>query len=99
MRNSLFLALGVCACVAGFSSPLAAATINVAAGGNLQQAITNAQPGDTIELARGVSYVGNFTLVAKGGSAPITIRTSGDAGLPGIGGRIGPSNEIGRAHV
>jgi hypothetical protein len=92
MRSSLFLALGVCACAAGFSPPLEGATISVAAGGNLQQAITNAQPGDTIELARGASYVGNFTLVAKAGIAPITIRTSGDAGLPGTGGRIGPSN-------
>lgn len=73
--------------------PVAGATIAVPAGGNLNQAILNAQPGDTITLARGAVYTGNFTLGNKGGaSAAITIRTDGDQGLPGAGGRISPDS-------
>lgn len=74
------------------SPPLAAATLPVSAGGDLQQAINTAQAGDTIALQPGATYVGNFVLPDKGGSAPITIRTASDAGLPGEGGRINPSD-------
>ena len=45
-----------------------AATVRVAPGELLQQAIDRAQPGDTVEIERG-NYVGNFT-VAK----PLTLR-------------------------
>ena len=69
-----------------------AATIPVPPGANLQQAIDAAQPGDTIVLAPGAVYSGSFTLTAKSGDAPITIRTAGDAGLPGDGARISPGH-------
>jgi hypothetical protein len=75
-----------------------AATISVATGAELQSAIVNAQPGDTILLARGVVYTGNFMLTDKGpstgglsGPSTITIRTSGDEGLAGEGERVLPT--------
>jgi len=83
----------ICACATFLSAPAAAATIAVPAGGNLYQAILNAQPGDTITLARGAVYTGNFTLSNKGGdSSTITIRTDGDQGFPAAGGRISPAS-------
>jgi hypothetical protein len=59
------------------AGPCAAATIAVPAGGDLHTALMNAKPGDTIALARGETYVGNFTLPNKQGSEFITIRTAG----------------------
>jgi hypothetical protein len=78
------------------SSAVQAATIPVPAGGNLQLAINSAQPGDTIELAAGATFIGPFTLPNKGGSGTdadwITIRTSApDSSLPPAGQRISPS--------
>src|SRR5262249_61229684 len=67
-----------------------AATISIPSGGDLQQAINAAQPGDTIALTPGAVYSGSFTLTVKSGDAPITIRTAGDAGLPGDGARLSP---------
>ena len=67
-----------------------ASIIQVPAGGNLQQAIVTAQPGDVITLVPGATYVGNFTLMPKSGNAFITIRTAGDDGLPSDGGRVSP---------
>jgi hypothetical protein len=70
-----------------------AATIAVAAGGNLQAAINAAQPGDTITLAAGATYVGNFTLPNKGAlTQAITIRSAAaDSLLPAAGVRMSPS--------
>jgi regulation of enolase protein 1 (concanavalin A-like superfamily) len=69
-----------------------AATITVAAGGNLQAALNQAAPGDTIVLAAGATYTGNFVLPAKGGTSYITIRSSAaDSSLPAAGTRIAPS--------
>lgn len=80
-----------CACVLTVVSAASAATIAVPAGGDLHQAMLMAQPGDTILLARGAVYTGNFTLSNKGGDTrPITIRTDGDAGFPAAGERISP---------
>src|SRR6266853_3030888 len=75
---------------------LSAATIAVAAHGDLQAAIDRSRPGDTIELEPGATYVGHFTLPSKDPSAPgaaafITIRTAGPDAVP-EGGRIGPAN-------
>src|SRR5206468_7419566 len=81
MRISL-VAARVCASLLLTTSSAIAATIDVAAGGNLQTAINNAQSGDTITLHAGGTYTGNFKLPNKNGSALITIRTAGDAGLP-----------------
>src|SRR5262249_23966133 len=72
--------------------PAAAATITVPDGGNLQQAIASAAPGDTIALAPGATFIGSFTLPARIGDGVITIRTAGDDGLPGDGERVSPAN-------
>jgi len=71
----------------------AAATISVPAGGDLYAAILNAQAGDTIALAPGATYTGNFTLPVKSGTGVITIRPAGLDSLPA--GRISP-NSIGQ---
>src|SRR5512146_180099 len=84
--------LAACGCMWLLVPPaLAAATLPVPPGGDLQQAINTAQAGDTIALQPGATYVGNFVLPDKAGSAAITIRTAGDTGLPGGGSRINPS--------
>jgi hypothetical protein len=74
----------------------AQAQIYVAAGGDLQGAIDNARPGDTILLQPGATYVGNFVLPNKGGStAFITIRSAApDTALPGAGERVTPGYEF-----
>ncbi len=66
-------------------------TIHVPAGGNLQQAIDLAAPGDTITLAPGATYTGNFRLRKKGGLSFITITTADPATLPPPGVRITPA--------
>lgn len=53
-----------------------ATTIVVPAGGNLQTAINNAVPGDTIVLEAGATYRGPFILPKKTGDAYITIQSS-----------------------
>jgi hypothetical protein len=79
-------------CVLTSAAPSRAATITVAAGGNLQAAINAAAPGDTILLPAGAVFTGNFVLPVKGGSAFITIRSAAaDASLPAAGVRIDPS--------
>ena len=40
-----------------------AGTINVPAGGDLQGALTSAQPGDNIILAAGATFTGNFHII------------------------------------
>ena len=68
------------------------ATLNVAAGGNLQAAIDAARPGDTIVLQAGATFNGPFRLRVKNGTTPIIIRSSsGDASLPAAGQRITPA--------
>src|SRR5215510_299201 len=84
------IAVGVSLCLCVAVSSARAATITVPAGGDLQAAINDAQPGDTIALEAGATYTGNFKLPAKNGATFITIRTAGDADLPGEGGRISP---------
>jgi hypothetical protein len=54
--------------------PARAATVSVPAGGDFQAALATAQPGDTIQLQMGATFVGNFTLPQKDGAAYITIR-------------------------
>src|SRR5438445_538169 len=54
--------------------------IDVPPGGDLQAALDQAQPGDTIRLAAGATYTGWFTLPAKPGAGDILIRTSWRAG-------------------
>src|SRR5262245_46396234 len=66
-------------------------TINVAAGGDLQAAINQAQFGDVVVLQAGATFTGNFTLPNKTGTGWITIRSSTtDANLP-LGTRVTPA--------
>jgi hypothetical protein len=67
------------------------AVLTVPANGNLQNALNAAQPGDTITLAPGAVYRGNFTLPAKTGSSYITITTAQLNTLPPEGQRITPA--------
>src|SRR5688572_12616247 len=53
-----------------------AATIEVAANGNFQEALNAANPGDTIVLPAGATYTGNFRLPNKEGTSFITIQSS-----------------------
>lgn len=69
-----------------------AETLTVSAGGSLQAAIDAAQPGDTIVLQPGATFVGNFLLPVKSGSSSITIRTAHGAGLPAAGVRVTPAH-------
>ena len=68
-------------------------TIAVNAGGNLQAAINNALPGDTIVLQAGATFTGTFSLPNKGSSTNwIYIRSSAYSSLPLPGNRVGPAN-------
>jgi hypothetical protein len=72
----------------------ASSYITVPAGGNLQAALDAAQPGDTILLEPGATFVGNFVLPAKSSAttAYITIRSAAsDTLLPAQGVRMNPS--------
>jgi hypothetical protein len=80
----------VCLCAAS-SSPAAAATLTVNAGGDLQAALNSAQPGDTILIQAGATFTGNYTLPVKSGSGYVTVRSSAaDAQLPAAGVRMTP---------
>jgi PKD repeat protein len=84
------LAVAVIVCTV---RPLEAQTIFVPAGGNLQQALNSAQPGDTIFLQEGAEFVGNFVLPVKSGVGLITVRSSApDNVLPAAGVRIRPAD-------
>jgi outer membrane biosynthesis protein TonB len=74
-------------------APPSAQTVTVPAGGSLQLAIDQAQPGDTILLQPGATFTGNFVLGAKTGDAVITIRSAApDGRLPAANVRISPSD-------
>src|ERR1043166_6922409 len=70
------------------ASPTLAATLVVPSGGDLQAAINNAAPGDTIILDAGATYRGPFTLPKKTGDLYITIQSSRAAEITG---RVSPS--------
>lgn len=69
-------------------SPPAGSTIVVNAGGNLQTAINNAVPGDTLVLQAGATFTGPFTLPNKAGAGWIYIQSSAYASLPAPGTRV-----------
>jgi hypothetical protein len=70
-----------------------AATIYVAAGGDLQRALNAAQPGDTVLVEANAEFVGNFVLPVKTGDAWITLRSATpDGELPLEGTRIQPAD-------
>jgi hypothetical protein len=66
-------------------------TINVREGGDLQEILDLARPGDVITLEAGATFKGNFTLPAKAGLEWIVIRSSApDSSLPPPGTRVTP---------
>lgn len=71
--------------------PSNGATLVVEAGGDFQNALHAAQPGDTITLANGATYTGNFVLPPKTGASCITIQPKSMTGLPTAGERIVPA--------
>jgi hypothetical protein len=80
-------------CVAGLlglCSPALGGTLILAAGQDLQAALDQALPGDTIELAAGATFTGNFTLPNKGDARWIYIRSSASAQMPS-GVRVSPA--------
>src|SRR5579875_831480 len=78
-------------CIILTASAALAANINVPAGGDLQAALNSAQPGDTVTLAAGATYVGNFFLGPNPGPAWITIQSSDMSTLPPAGTRVAPA--------
>jgi hypothetical protein len=90
-RLSIASIIFVSLAIAG-ASDAEPATIAVPANGDLHAALLNAQPGDTITLAPGATYVGNFTLPAKSGDAFITIRSASFDPVP-AGARISPGHK------
>ena len=81
-------------------SPVAAATVRVKAGDNLQAAINAAQPGDTLLLEAGAIFSGNFVLPVKPGAEFITIRTDiADAEVAGPDIRITPAKAVRLAKI
>ena len=69
-----------------------AATIYVPSGGNLQAALNQARPGDTVLLEPGATFVGNFILPAHGGTSYVTVRSAASNDLlPRAGQRMSPA--------
>jgi len=68
-------------------------TLTVAAGGNLQAALDQAELGDTIVLEAGATFTGKFKLPNKtSGSGWIYVVSSKLASLPPAGQRVGPND-------
>ncbi len=70
-------------------------TWTVNAGDDLQAALDNARPGDTIVLSAGATFIGNFVLPAKAAdsTAYITVTSSAaPSSLPDPSTRIGPGD-------
>ncbi|MCA1558400.1 MAG: hypothetical protein LC731_07670, partial [Acidobacteria bacterium] len=69
----------------------AGSSIVVRAGDNLQAALDDARPGDTITLEAGATFRGTFRLPKKSGAQFITVRSSTrDSELPQAGERLDP---------
>src|SRR5262249_29962400 len=66
--------------------------VSLHAGNDLQAAINNAQPGDTLVLDAGATFSGPITLPNKAGTQWITIESSALSQLPANDGRVGPQN-------
>lgn len=74
-------------------TPPGGQTITVPAGGNLQTALNNAQPGETIVLQAGATYKGPVTLPDKvAGSGWIYVVSSNYSDLPPPGTRVSPND-------
>src|SRR5262245_4446698 len=75
----------------GYKAPTGQ-TIGVNAGGDLQSALDQAQPGDVILLQAGASFTGNFVLSNKNGTGWITVRTSTSDAIMPQGTRVTPDS-------
>jgi len=74
-------------------SPPSGSTISVNVGGDFQAALDKANPGDTILLQAGATFIGPFTLPKKGtGTAWIYIQSSAYSNLPPPGTRVAPTD-------
>jgi hypothetical protein len=89
--KTLLLAFAVTLCAAA-PNPARAATIEVHAGGDLQLALNNAQPGDVLVLEAGATFAGEYTLPVTPASntSYITVRSSRCSELP-AGVRVSPA--------
>jgi hypothetical protein len=72
--------------------PSTGRTIHVPAGGDLQQALDAARPGDVVALQAGATYVGHFVLPRKDGDGWIVSRTDAADSrlLDSVALRVGP---------
>src|SRR5262249_33512907 len=89
-------------CAEPLESRLVPTTFSLHQGGNLQNAIDAAQPGDTILLDAGATFTGPITLDAKKGPNKwITIQsnTAGGNNFPGSNVRVGPGNASSMAKI
>jgi hypothetical protein len=68
--------------------------IAVRKGDDLQAALNEARPGDTLVLEAGATFIGTFTLPAKAGDGVITVQTAAVESLPGQGTRVGPGDAV-----
>jgi hypothetical protein len=88
------VAVAILAVTASGAAAQTASPIVVTAGGNLQAALNQAQPGQVVEVQAGATFDGNFILPVKTGTGSITVRTSTpDAQLPAVNARIGLAHE------
>ena len=94
----MLLASAIAVAAAAAPASQQGTVIRVAAGENLQAAIDRARPGDTILLAAGARFSGNFILREHQGTSFITIRTGAD-GLPEAGMRTSPRHAAALAHI
>ena len=90
IQSLRFSAIFFINCSLIFSLSALASDIAVPAGGDLQAAIYAAVPGDTITLAAGAVFTGQFFFPEKNGSNWITVRSSRYANFPQLK-RVGPS--------
>ncbi|HXH05501.1 MAG TPA: hypothetical protein VNI83_02810 [Vicinamibacterales bacterium] len=92
LARSLAVVFAVAAASAAVAFARAPARIVVAAGDDLQAAIDRARGGDEILVEAGATFVGNFRLRARPGTAYITIRSSAVPPRLPAGGRVGPQH-------
>jgi hypothetical protein len=84
LRSGLFCVFSALAVM-----PASAASRSVAAGGDLQGALNQAQGGDVITIAAGAKFTGHFTLRPNNSGQWITIQSSAMSSLP-EGKRVAP---------
>ena len=67
-------------------------TLTLKSGDDLQRALEEARPGDTLVLQAGAVFVGPFTLPRKQGAEFVEVRSSALDRLPHEGARVSPSD-------